>query len=40
MYLRAGYAVPDLTYDMTLAGESAVQQMGLWAGVGSELGLI
>jgi 4-hydroxy-L-threonine phosphate dehydrogenase PdxA len=39
MYLRAGYAVPDLTYDLMLAGESAVNQMGMWAGVGSELGL-
>lgn len=40
MYLRAGFAVPDLTYELMTAGEAAVGQMGLWAGVGAELGLI
>jgi hypothetical protein len=39
MYLRAGYAVPDLTYDMMSAGDSAADMMGVWAGVGAELGL-
>lgn len=40
LYLRAGYAVPDLTYDVMVAGEAAIEQMGTWAGVGSEIGLI
>jgi hypothetical protein len=40
MYLKAGYAVPDLTYEIMLTGEDAVSQMGLWASVGSELGLM
>jgi hypothetical protein len=40
MFLKAGYAVPDLTYEMLLSGSDAVNQMGLWASVGSELGLI
>lgn len=39
LYLKAGYGVPDLTYEMTSAGEEAVTMMGTWAGVGSELGL-
>ena len=40
MYLKAGYAVPDLTYEIMQTGEDAVSQMGLWASVGSELGLM
>ena len=40
MYLKAGYAVTDLTYEIMVAGEDAVAQMGLWAAVGSELGLM
>ncbi len=40
MYLKAGYAVPDLTYEIMTTGDDAVGQMGLWAGVGSELGLM
>jgi hypothetical protein len=39
MYLRAGYAVPDLTYNMMSAGDSAAEMMGIWAGIGAELGL-
>ena len=40
MYLKAGYAVSDLTYEIMAASEDAVAQMGLWASVGSELGLM
>ena len=40
MFLKAGYAVPDLTYEIMLSGNDAVSQMGLWASVGSELGLM
>ena len=40
MYLKAGYAVPDLTYEIMQTDEDAVSQMGLWASVGSELGLM
>ena len=39
MYLKAGYTVPDLTFEIVTAGEAAVESMGMWAGVGSELGL-
>lgn len=38
--LKAGYAVPDLTYEIMLTGADAVNQMGLWAAVGAELGLM
>jgi hypothetical protein len=38
--LKAGYAVPDLTYEIMLTGADAVRGMGLWAAVGSELGLM
>ena len=40
MYLKAGYAVADLTYEIMVAGGDAVGQMALWAAVGSELGLM
>lgn len=40
LYLRAGYAVPDLSYDLMMAGEGAVNEMATWAGIGSELGWI
>ena len=40
MFLKAGYAVSDLTYEIMLTGNDAVSQMGLWAKVGSELGLM
>jgi hypothetical protein len=32
--------VPDLCYEVIQAGEDAVTSMGLWAAVGSELGLM
>jgi hypothetical protein len=38
IYFRAGYSVPDLSYEVMAAGEFAVEQMGLWASTGSELG--
>jgi hypothetical protein len=38
IYFKAGYGVPDLSYEVMAAGESAVEQMGLWASTGSELG--
>ncbi len=38
MYLKAGFAIPDLKFRIAAMGESAVGQMGLWAGVGAELG--
>lgn len=40
MYLKAGYAVADLSYEIMVSGEDAVAQMGQWAAVGSELGLM
>jgi hypothetical protein len=40
MYLKAGFAVADLTYEIMATGDDAVTQMGLWAEVGSELGLM
>jgi hypothetical protein len=40
MYLRAGYAVPDLAYQIMAVGDAAIEAMGMWAGVGSEMGLI
>ena len=40
MYYRAGYTVPELTYELTVTGDDAVTQMGLWAGIGSELGVM
>ncbi len=39
-FLKAGYAVSDLTYEIMLTGNDAVSQMGLWASVGSEVGLM
>ena len=40
LFLKAGYAIPDLCYEIELAGDDAVAAMGLWAAVGSELGLM
>jgi hypothetical protein len=40
VFLKAGFAVPDLCYEVIQAGEDAVTSMGLWAAVGSELGLM
>ena len=40
LVLKAGFAVPDLCYEIVLAGEDAVAAMGLWAAVGSELGFM
>jgi len=40
MYYRAGYAIPALTYELTIAGDDAVADMGEWASVGSELGVM
>jgi hypothetical protein len=37
---RAGYTVPELTYELMIAGEDTVAHMGLWAGVGAELGVM
>ena len=36
-YLRAGYAVPDIGYEMYEFGEGVTTLMGLWATVGKEL---
>lgn len=40
MFLKAGFAVPDLYYEVIQAGEDAATAMGLWAAVGAGLGLI
>jgi len=40
LFLKAGFAVPDLCYEIMVAGEDAVAAMGLWATVGSELGFM
>ena len=40
LFLKAGYAVPELTWEILIAGEDAVAMMGLWATVGSELGFM
>jgi len=40
LFLKAGYAIPDLCYEIMLAGEDAVAAMGLWAAVGSKLGFM
>ena len=40
LFLKAGYCVPDLAWEIMAAGDSAVAMMGLWAAVGSELGLM
>ena len=40
LFLKAGYAVPELAWELLLAGEDAVATMGLWATVGSELGVM
>jgi len=40
MYYRAGYTVPALTYELMITGGDAVAAMGLWASVGSELGVM
>lgn len=39
IYLKAGFAVPDLTYRMSAVGDESVNRMGMWASVGAELGL-
>jgi len=38
--LKAGFAVPDLCYEVIQAGDDAATSMGLWAAVGSQLGLM
>lgn len=40
LFLKAGYAVPDLAHEIMLAGGDAVTEMTTWASVGSELGFI
>lgn len=40
LYMKAGFAIPDLFHEIMPAGEGAVASMGLWAAVGSELGLM
>ncbi len=37
-YLRAGYAVKDIGYELFYFGERVTEIMGLWATVGQELG--
>ena len=40
LFLKAGYCVPDLSWEIMAAGDAAVAMMGLWATVGSELGFM
>ena len=40
VYYRAGYTVPELTYELMIAGEDTMTQMGLWGTVGGELGVM
>jgi hypothetical protein len=40
LFEKAGFCVPDLCYEILLAGDDAVAAMGLWATVGSELGFM
>lgn len=39
IFLKAGFGVPDLSYRFAAVGEESVNRMGMWAGVGTELGL-
>ncbi|HSG78377.1 MAG TPA: hypothetical protein VLD62_02260 [Acidimicrobiia bacterium] len=39
IFLKAGFAVPDLAYRLAAVGDESVNRMGMWAGVGAELGL-
>ncbi len=40
LYYRAGYAAPELTYELAVTGDDATAQMGLWASIGSDLGVM
>ena len=40
LFEKAGFCVPDLCYEILIAGDDAVAAMGLWAAVGSELGFM
>ena len=40
IYFRAGFAVPDLRYELLTAGDTVGEYMAFWAGLGSELGVM
>lgn len=39
-YLKAGYAVKDIGYELYYFGDAVTDIMGLWSTVGTELGYI